>query len=311
MTITGSLVPNITIFDAAGRIDAEKTRWHMDWIFSKGVDGLFLTGSYGAGPLMSNAERVAIYTLAKESASGFEGKTLLPHVGCIDTDHTVELAKAAEKIGVDAVGAVPPFYYKHTDEAIVEYYRAIINAVKIPVFAYNNPETSRYTFNLKTIEKLQGLGLAGMKDSPLALGFISQVAYGAQEAGKNFQFIAGTSTGWLPLYHMGVRACIAGMNNWAPEIMTELVRATFAGEWDRARKAYLVMMDLSAKLHFTDSTIASHMALYARGYDAGFPRKPMLLPRFDDPKYTEVRAQLERGFAELGLPLERGGFTPG
>jgi dihydrodipicolinate synthase/N-acetylneuraminate lyase len=310
MSIKGSLVPNITLFDADGRIDAAKTRWHMEWMFAKGVDGLFLTGSYGAGPLMSNEERVSIYKLAKQSASGFSGKILFPHVGCIDTNHAVALAKAAEAIGVDAVGAVPPYYYKHTDEAIVDYYRALIQAVKLPVFAYNNPETSRYTFNLKTVQRLQDIGLAGMKDSPLQLGFISQVAYGAQEAGKDFQFIAGTSTGWLPLYHMGVRAMIGGMNNWAPEIMTELVRATFAGEWDRARKAYLVMMQLSAKLHFTDSTIASHMALYARGFDAGFPRRPMLLPKFGDPKYAEVRADLEKGFAELGLPFETGSFKP-
>jgi dihydrodipicolinate synthase/N-acetylneuraminate lyase len=310
MAITGSLVPNITIFDADGSLDAARTRWHMEWMLGKGVDGLFLTGSYGAGPLMSSEERVAVFRLAKEAAGKFQGKVLLPHVGCIDTAHAVELARAAEAIGVDAIGAVPPFYYKHTDDVIVEFYKALIEAVKLPVFAYNNPETSRYTFNLKTVKKLQALGLAGMKDSPLSLGFITQVAYAAEEARSGFQLIAGTSTGWLPLYYMGVRACIAGMNNWAPEIMTELVRATFAGEKDRARKAYLVMMDLSSKLHFTDSTIASHLALYARGYDAGFPRKPMLLPPFQDPKYAEIRAQLEQGFKELGLPFETGDFSP-
>ena len=309
MTITGSLVPNITIFDAAGKIDVKKTRWHMDWIFSKGVDGLFLTGSYGAGPLMSNEERISIFKLAKEVSKNFKNKVIFPHVGCIDTEHAVELAIAAEQAGADAIGAVPPFYYKHTDEAVIEYYKAIINAVKIPVFAYNNPETSRYTFNLKVVNKLQELGLAGMKDSPLSLGFISQIAYGAQEAKKDFQFIAGTSNGWLPLYYMGVKAAIAGINNWAPEIMTELVRATFAGETDRARKAYLVMMGLSSKLHFTDSTIASHMALYARGFDAGFPRKPMILPKLNDPKYVEIRAVLEQGFADLGLPFETGSFS--
>jgi len=308
MAIQGSLVPNITIFDAQGRIDEAKTRWHMEWMFGKGVDGLFLTGSYGAGPLMSAEERISIFKLAKAATAGFQGKILLPHVGCIDTDHAVELALAAERIGVDAVGAVPPFYYKHSDEAVIEYYKAIIGAVKIPVFAYNNPETSCYTFNLKTVKTLQTFGLAGLKDSPLSLGFISQVVYDAQETGKDFQMIAGTSTGWLPLFHMGVRATIAGMNNWAPEIITEMVRATFAGEWPRARKAYLVMMDLSAKLHFADSTIASHMALYARGYNAGFPRKPMILPPFSDPKYGEISAHLAKGFAELDLPLETGSF---
>ena len=278
MAITGSLVPNITIFDASGRIDVAKTRWHMRWMFEHGVDGLFLTGSYGAGPLMSLEERVSIFELAKEVAAGFPGRCLIPHVGCIDAAQAVELARAAERIGVDAIGAVPPFYYKPTDEAIVEYYRAIIEAVKTPVFAYNNPETTRYTFNLKTVRRLQALGLAGLKDSPLSLGFVTQVVYAAQEAGSDFQFIPGTSTGWLPLCYMGVRAVIAGTNNWAPEIIAELLRATAAGEQARARKVYLVSMDLSAKMHFADSTVASHMALYARGHDAGFPRKPMIMP---------------------------------
>src|SRR5512145_2749031 len=104
--IKGSLVPNITIFDARGRIDAAKTRWHMEWMLSKGVDGLFLTGSYGAGPLMTSEERVSVFALAKEASKPFAGKILLPHVGCIDTEGAVELAKAAERVGVDALGAV-------------------------------------------------------------------------------------------------------------------------------------------------------------------------------------------------------------
>ena len=253
---------------------------------------------------------MSIFALAKEVAAGFPGKSLIPHVGCIDAAQAVELARAAERIGVDAIGAVPPFYYKPTDDAIVEYYRAIIEAVKTPVFAYNNPETTRYTFNLKMIRRLQALGLAGLKDSPLSLGFVTQVAYAAQEAGSDFQFIPGTSTGWLPLCYMGVKAVIAGTSNWAPEIITELLRATAAGEQARARKVYLVSMDLSAKMHFADSTVASHMALYARGFDAGYPRKPMILPAFGDPRYAEIRGWLESGFAELGLPMQRGDFTP-
>ncbi|HEO71306.1 MAG TPA: dihydrodipicolinate synthase family protein, partial [Candidatus Hydrogenedentes bacterium] len=219
---------------------------------------------------------------------------------------SVLLVKEAEKIGVAAVGAVPPFYYKHSDDAVVGYYKEIIEAVNIPVYAYNNPETSRFTFTFKTVQRLQKLGLAGLKDSPLNIGFVSRVAYDAQVNNKDFQVIIGTSTGWLPLYYMGVRATIAGMNNWAPEIMTALVKWTLAGDEAKAQKAYLVMMDVSARLHFTDSTIASHMALYARGFDAGYPRKPMVLPPFSDPKYREIRGVIEAAFESLGLEFTTG-----
>ena len=304
--IRGSLVPNITFFDAEGTLDLEKTRWHMRWMLQKGLDGLFLTGSYGAGPMLSNEERIAIFKAAKEVASRFEDKILLPHVGCIDTRSAVELAKAADEIGVDAIGAVPPFYYKHSEDMVIGFYKEIVDSVNTPVYAYNNPGTSRFTFTLNTVKRLQDIGLAGMKDSPLDVGFVSTIFYDAKLSGKDFQIILGTSTGWLPFYYMGIQATIAGMNNWAPEIMTALIKWTFVGDRGKSEKAYSVMMDLSRKMHFTDSTIASHMGLYARGFDAGFPKKPMVLPPFDAPKYKEVRGLLKRGFEELGLDMEMG-----
>jgi dihydrodipicolinate synthase/N-acetylneuraminate lyase len=178
--------------------------------------------------------------------------------------------------------------------------------VRIPVYAYNNPETSRFSFTLNTVRKLQDLGLAGMKDSTVEVGLVSQAFYETRLKGKTFQVILGTSKGWLPYYQMGVRAMIAGMNNWAPEIITYLVRATFEGRQAEAEKAYLVMMDLNAKLHFTDSTIASQMSLYARGYNGGYARLPMALPPFDHPKYKELREVIRRGFDELGLVMEMG-----
>ena len=304
--IKGSLVPNITFFDANGRLDLRKTRWHMRWMFEKGLDGLFLTGSYGLGPMMTIEERIAVFEAAKEVASEFEGKVLLPHVGCIDTESTVALAKAADEIGVDGIGAVPPFYYKHTEDRIIGFYQAILDSVNTPVYAYNNPATSRFTFSLKTVQKLQEMGLAGLKDSPLEVGFLSTVYYDTKLNHKNFEVIIGTSKGWLPYYYMGIRAVIAGMNNWAPEIITAMIKWTVAEDQARSEKAYVVMMDLSKKMHFTDSTIASHMGLYARGYDAGFPRRPMVLPPFDDPKYREIRSILKVGFDELGIEMELG-----
>jgi dihydrodipicolinate synthase/N-acetylneuraminate lyase len=304
--IKGSLVPNITFFDKAGELDIEKTKWHMRWMFDKGLDGLFLTGSYGSGPLMTNQERLQVFKAAKEVASEFEGKYLLAHVGCIDTKSTVELAKEVDLLEMDAMSAVPPFYYKHDEERIIQFYRDIIESVRTPVFAYNNPVTSRFTFTLETVHKLQKLGLAGLKDSPLDVGFVSSVFYDAKANKKDFQLILGTSKGWLPYCYMGAQALIGGMNNYTPEIITAMMKYTFDGDTENAEKAYLVMMDLSKKMHFISSTIASHMAIYARGFDAGYPRKPMLLPSFDHPKYREIRDWFLESFDQLGLELETG-----
>ena len=290
----------------AGSLTAIRTLWHMQWMFAKGVDGLFLTGSYGAGPLMTNAERIEVFKLAKLAAANFPGKLLIPHVGCIDTKSTLELALAAERIGVDGIAAVPPFYYKHSEDLVIQFYKDLVECVDIPVYAYNNPETSRFNFTLSTVQKLQDLGLAGLKDSPVEVGFVSTVYYQAKLERKPFEVILGTSKGWLPYYYMGSRAMIAGMNNWAPEIITYLVKSTFDGMQAESERAYLVMMDLSRKMHFTDSTIISHMGLYARGFNGGYPRLPMALPPFGSPKYVEIREIIQKGFNELGLLMETG-----
>jgi dihydrodipicolinate synthase/N-acetylneuraminate lyase len=304
--INGLLVPNVTFFDEAGALDLDSMEWHMRWMFGHGVDGLFLTGSYGAGPLMSVDERAAVFERAKAVADEFDGRTLIAHVGCIDTASTVLLAKSAERIGVDALGAVPPFYYKHSEDLVVDFYSALVDATDLPVFAYNNPATSRFSFTINTVRRLQAAGLAGMKDTPLEVGFVSRVFYEAKLSGLDFQMILGTSKGWLPFYDMGIRAMIGGMSNWAPEIMSALVSATESGDRARAEQLYLAMLDLSAKMHFTDSTIASQMGLYARGFDGGHARRPMTLPPLTDPKYAEIRSWLEEGYADVGLPLEMG-----
>ncbi|MGD8401598.1 MAG: dihydrodipicolinate synthase family protein, partial [Bacillota bacterium] len=153
--IKGNLVPNITIFDEKGNIDKAKTEWHMRWMFEKGVNGLFITGSYGAGPIMSVAERIEVYQMAKKVAGEFDNIKLIAHAGDINTVNAVKLAKAAEDLGVDVIGAVPPYYYKFDEADVIKYYQAIISAVKTPVYAYNNPGTTRFTFTLDTVKRLQ------------------------------------------------------------------------------------------------------------------------------------------------------------
>jgi dihydrodipicolinate synthase/N-acetylneuraminate lyase len=292
--IKGNLVPNITIFDAEGNIDQPKTEWHMRWMFQKGVGGLFMTGSYGAGPIMTVTERTEIYKMAKTVADEFNNIKLIAHVGDINTVNAVQLAKAAEEIGVDAIGAVPPYYYKFDESDVINYYKTIISAVKTPVYAYNNPATTRFTFTLDTVKRLQEIGLKGVKDSSMNTSFLTTVYYDAKINHKDFQVMIGTSTGWLPYYYMGVEGMIAGMNNYCPEIIVNMYNWTLSGETAKAERAYQLSMDLGKKLKFTDSTIVSHMALYARGFDAGYPRKPLRLLDLNGEKCQYMKSEIAK-----------------
>ncbi|MFN8449904.1 MAG: hypothetical protein U0521_15285 [Anaerolineae bacterium] len=133
----------------------------------------------------------------------------------------------------------------------------------------------------------------------------SRVFYDAKLSNKQFQIILGTSNGWLPYYYMGVRAMIAGMNNWAPEIITALVKATQAGDVARSEKLYVAMMNLSASgPYFTDSTIASLMALYAQRLRGGLPAQADEVARIRQPARAIRRSpRLEAGFAEAGVTM--------
>ena len=71
--VKGVLVPNITFFKADGSLDPERNRWHMNWLLDNGVNGLFVTGSYGSGPLMSNEERIEQFKIAKEAVAKHPG----------------------------------------------------------------------------------------------------------------------------------------------------------------------------------------------------------------------------------------------
>lgn len=292
--IKGVLVPNITIFDKEGAFDKEKTEKHMRWMFENGVDGFFLTGSYGGGPLMTVEERVEVFKLAKKVALGFKGKSLIAHVGTADTASAVILAKEAEKAGMDAVGAVPPFYYKYSENEVLGYYEEIVKAVNIPVYAYNNPTTTRFSFTTGTVEKLQKIGVAGLKDSSLDMKFLSQVYYNVKNNKKDFQVIIGTEVGCLPMYLMGIDTIIGGMCNYVPELVSAMYKLVKEGPREEAERVYEAIMDFRKVMSIADSTIVSHMALYARGFDAGYPRRPMILPDFNDAKYDFMKNEIEK-----------------
>ena len=120
----------ITPFTPEGEVDVEKLTNYINYLSDK-VDGLFVGGSYGSGPIMTVAQRKTLAEVTIKTAAG--RVPVIMHIGTTNLNDTLELARHAESVGADAIAAVTPFYYRHTPNVIKEYYKAIIDAVKTPV----------------------------------------------------------------------------------------------------------------------------------------------------------------------------------
>ncbi|MFS0779954.1 dihydrodipicolinate synthase family protein [Neobacillus sp. 3P2-tot-E-2] len=276
--ITGVISPCITIFNENNVIDQEATLnlW-MD-LFENKVDGLFVTGSYGLGPLMTKEERITLFNIAVEAKKNYPDRSIIAHVGAPDTETAVFLAKEAEKMGFDAVAAVPPWYNKYNEEQIFNYFKAIIKSVNIPAYAYNNPNTSGYMFTLKFVNRLQEIGLKGLKDASVDFKFLSAVYYDAMIHNKDFHVILGTENCWLTWSQMGADTIIGGMTNYVPDVDYKVKEIFKTDNYTAKVEAYTLLSQFRSKVLFTDSTICSHLALNAQGKYSGYTRAPLAIP---------------------------------
>jgi len=278
--IKGIIAPNLTFFTKEGNIDEDKCKWHMDWILSKGVHGLFVTGTYGSGYLMKLDERIAMFKIAKEVSQNHPKTFVIAHTGCPDTISSVYLTKTAEEIGADAVSAIGPYNYKYTEDEILNYYKALASAVNIPVYAYNNPDLTGIPVSYKLVKRLEEVGIEGLKDSAINIELVTSIYNNNQINNKNLKYISGTTTGWLAFQKLGVDTMIAGMCNYLPEIVVALYKHSFT-DTKKAIKAYQICNELTSKIKVGNSVASSHISLKARGFDPGYTRLPLTVS-YDD-----------------------------
>lgn len=269
----GLLPPLVTPFDNEGRVDVEALGELVDFL-KPWVHGFYICGTYGQGPLMRPEERKLV---AEKVAEHSGDRKVVVHVGAPDTLTAVELARHAEEVGAHAVASVPPYYYRHQEEAVVRYFEELAASVGIPVYAYNNPPRVGYPITPELAVKLKQVGVVGVKDS--SFDVLTYIDY-KLVAGDDFDVVVGTEALMLPTYVLGARAFIPGMSNYLPELVYELFNALESGDLAKARELQMRVVEIRRRVHSLGSPIAlTYLVLEARGLRAGGPRKPFLRPR--------------------------------
>lgn len=272
MDIVGIIPPVITCFDKSGKIDENAQRELIRYL-AKYVQGFYPCGTYGSGPLMSAEERKKVAEIVIKE----KGKTaVIVHVGAPSTVEAVDLARHAESAGADAVGAIPPYYYAYSQAQLIEYYRALIKAVKIPVFLYNNPELSRNPVTPDTLRILADDGLYGVKDSSFDLVNFYNYRLAVQKPG--FKFIVGTEAIAAGALDAGACGVIAGCANAFPELLEDFYETWKKGNPAVTAEKQLKVMRTRQIMKYGPTLTMTYAALRMRGMNPGYPRAP----------YTEV-----------------------
>jgi 4-hydroxy-tetrahydrodipicolinate synthase len=288
-TFEGIIPPAITCFDRDGEID-EAAQREVIRFQAQHVHGFYPCGTYGSGPLMTLDERKRAAKIVVEEKGDC---AVMVHVGAVNTRQSVELARHAQSIGADAVGAIPPYYYKYTPDQLLDHYRAIMRAVDIPVFLYNNPGLSGNPISADMLATLADEGLAGVKDS--AFDLVSFYMYLIKVKKPGFTFIIGTEAIAAPALDAGASAVISGLANVFPEFMASFYRTWQQGDPRKTGEAQLDVVKARSILKYGPTLTMTYAALRMRGINAGYPRAP----------YQEIPASLyeraEREFREMGL----------
>lgn len=261
----------ITPFSEAGEIDVEKLHNYIDYLSSR-VDGLFVGGSYGSGPLMTVEQRKTLAEVTVKAAAG--RVPVILHVGTSNLNDTLELARHAEKTGADAIAVVTPYYYRHTKAVIKAYYKEIIDAVNVPVILYNNPKYTNFTVDGDLLAELAELGLEGIKDSSANISLFYDFMAKVKKPG--FLFLIGSQTHLLPAVVGGAHGCVSGLSNAFPGFIKEIFEDCKAGRYAEARELQLKANLLRSVTGDGIPVPFYHAVLPMLGVDIGVPKKPFL-----------------------------------
>lgn len=277
---SGAMPALITPFDENGQVNEAKLRSFVDWLVPQ-VSGVYIAGSYGSGPIMSVEQRKQVAAIVAEQVNG-RIKTIL-HVGDPDTNTTIELAKHAEKLKIDAIAALTPYYYLHGPDIIELHFHRLIDAVSKPVFLYNNPKYTNFCVTPELMGRLAERGLAGMKDSSANIQLFYDVVTATQHV-NNFQVLVGSQTILLPALVGGGVGCVSGLSNLYPKVVNQIFEAAQANNFVLALALQREANQLRKLTGVGIPVPFYHAALKARGIDIGVPKVPFI-------KKTDVEEQ--------------------
>jgi 4-hydroxy-tetrahydrodipicolinate synthase len=269
--ITGSIVALVTPMHDDGSVDYPGLRKLVDWHIAEGTDCIGVVGTTGESPTVDVHEHHEIIRVAVEQAKG--RVPIMAGCGANSTAEAIELAKYAKKIGADCQLQVVPYYNKPTQEGQYRHFRAIAEAVDLPVFLYNVPGRTVADLQHETVLRLaQVPGIVGIKE---ATANIERAQWLIRDLPPSFGVYSGDDATAVALMLCGGKGNVSVTANIAPRLMHELCVAAVAGDARRAMEIQRKLMPVHKHLFVEANPIPVKWAMARMGLCGGALRLPM------------------------------------
>ncbi|GAN81795.1 4-hydroxy-tetrahydrodipicolinate synthase [Acidocella aminolytica] len=222
----GSFTALVTPMHEDGRIDDEAYIRLIDWQIAEGTNGIVPVGTTGESPTLSHEEHKQVVDLAVKAAKG--RVPVMAGAGSNSTAEAIGLARYAEKAGADAVLVVTPYYNKPTQEGLYRHFKAVAEAVSIPLLIYNIPGRSVIDMSVETMARLAEIkNIVGVKD---ATANLARPLHTTRACGEVFIQLSGEDHTALAYLASGGHGCISVTSNVAPKLCADMQAAWTKGD---------------------------------------------------------------------------------
>lgn len=296
MTELGRLITAMaTPFDAEGQVDYPQARRLANALLDSGSDGVIVSGTTGESPTLTTAEKLRLYAEVKE-AVGSRG-AVIAGSGNYSTAESIELSREAERVGVDGLLLVVPYYNKPPQEGLYQHFKAIAGSVHLPCMLYN--VTSRTSLNMThatTIRLSRVDNIVGVKEAGSDLDQITRIIDGAREG---FRVWSGNDNETFYIMATGGYGVVSVASHLVGGQIKQMLGLLLEGEVERAAAEHRRLLELFKVLFIVSNPIPLKHALNHIGFGVGQPRLPLVAA--DETAAAQIEETLAR--YEMDLPV--------
>lgn len=262
----------ITPFTAAGDIDYPALDNLVEYQLDNGIDALVITGTTGEASTLTDPEHIAVIARAVKQVRG--RVPVIAGTGSNHTEHGVNLSRAAQDAGADALLLVTPYYNKTTQAGLIAHYTATAQAVDIPIILYSVPGRTGMGITPETMAALsQVKGIVGLKDATGDLGYAVKVR---QLCGDRIALYSGNDDVAVPLMSIGGLGVISVLSNIMPRATRDMTAAFLAGDVQKAGRDQVALKGIIDALFMETNPIPVKYAAARMGLCEGYLRMPLV-----------------------------------